>query len=190
MSVTAHRFEGETVILSLRDGGELTCPRSIVARIAPDEVSFPQMAVAHEATAAAGLPRDEDAAPGRSRPFADLISAVAAANEVDPRLVHAIVDVESSYQPRARSPKGAKGLMQLMPATARQYAVRDPYDPRTNLEAGVRHLKKLLSRFDIVLAIAAYNAGEAVVRRYGGIPPFLETRSYVRQVLARIEHAD
>ncbi|MFN2447870.1 MAG: lytic transglycosylase domain-containing protein, partial [Vicinamibacterales bacterium] len=172
--------------LSLRDGGEVVCPRAIVARIAPDEVPYPDPPVADAAAVVAEVPRPEQTAPEKSQPFAELISAVAAANEVDARLVHAIVDVESSYQPRARSPKGAKGLMQLMPATARQYSVRDPYDPRTNLEAGVRHLKDLLSRFDVTLAVAAYNAGEGVVRKYGGIPPFVETRAYVRQVLARI----
>lgn len=183
LSVKAHRVEGDTLVLALRDGGEMTCARTIVARIEPDEVAYPEPARASA---------DESAAPGAIvpaplvvRPFAELISVVSASNGIDPRLVHAIVEVESNYQPRARSRKGAKGLMQLMPATARQYAVRDPYDPKTNLEAGVRHLKDLLSRFDVALALAAYNAGEAVVRRYGGIPPFAETRSYVRQVMAR-----
>ncbi|MGE3191426.1 MAG: lytic transglycosylase domain-containing protein, partial [Vicinamibacterales bacterium] len=121
-----------------------------------------------------------------ARPYADLIADVAASYEVDPRLVHAVVAVESNYEARARSPKGAKGLMQLMPATARQYAVADPYDPAANLDAGVRHLKDLLSRLDLSLALAAYNAGEGAVRRYHGIPPFPETRSYVQRVLARV----
>ena len=76
--------------------------------------------------------------------------------------------------------------MQLMPATARQYALRDPYDPQTNIEAGVRHLKDLLDRFDVGLALAAYNAGEAAVRRYGGVPPFAETRNYVARILRRV----
>jgi soluble lytic murein transglycosylase-like protein len=74
--------------------------------------------------------------------------------------------------------------MQLMPATAAQYALRDPYDPGANLEAGVRHLKGLLGRFTLPLALAAYNAGEATVRRYGGVPPYPETQAYVRRVLA------
>ena len=77
------------------------------------------------------------------------------------------------------------GLMQLMPATARQYAVADPYDPQANIEAGIRHLKSLLDRFDVPLALAAYNAGEGTVRRYGGMPPYRETRSYVSRILSR-----
>jgi hypothetical protein len=121
-----------------------------------------------------------------ARPFADLISSVAAAHDVDARLVHAVIEQESNYQARARSKKGARGLMQLMPATARQYGVANSYDPRSNLEAGVRHLKGLLSRLELPLALAAYNAGEATIRRYGGLPPFPETQSYVRNILRRI----
>jgi soluble lytic murein transglycosylase-like protein len=78
------------------------------------------------------------------------------------------------------------GLMQLMPATARQYAVRDPYDPAANIDAGTRHLRSLLDRFPLSLALAAYNAGEAAVQRYGGIPPYPETQSYVSRVLRLI----
>jgi soluble lytic murein transglycosylase-like protein len=76
------------------------------------------------------------------------------------------------------------GLMQLMPGTARQYAVRNPYEPRSNIEGGIKHLKSLLERFELPLALAAYNAGEAAVRRFGGIPPYPETRAYVKRVLA------
>jgi soluble lytic murein transglycosylase-like protein len=130
------------------------------------------------------------AEPGSSvlagRPFADLIAASAAAHGVDVRLVHAVIEAESNYQPRARSRAGARGLMQLMPATARQYAVRDAYDPKANIDAGVRHLKDLLSRFDVSLALAAYNAGEGAVRAYGGLPPFAETRRYVAKILHRV----
>jgi soluble lytic murein transglycosylase-like protein len=121
-----------------------------------------------------------------ARPFADLISTVAAAHAVDLRLVHAVIEQESNYQARARSKKGARGLMQLMPATARQYGVRNSYDPKANLEAGVRHLKDLLSRLNLPEALAAYNAGEGTVQRYGGLPPFPETQTYVRNILRRI----
>ena len=121
-----------------------------------------------------------------ARPYAELISAVAATHHVDARLVHAVIEQESNYQPRARSKKGARGLMQLMPETARQYGVRNSYDPKANLEAGVRHLKDLMSRLDLPIALAAYNAGEATVRRYGGLPPFPETQAYVRSILRRV----
>jgi soluble lytic murein transglycosylase-like protein len=123
-----------------------------------------------------------------SRPYAEMIAAAATSHGVDVRLVHAVIEAESNYEPRARSRKGAKGLMQLMPATARQYAVKDPYDPRANIEAGVRHLKDLLSRFDVSLALAAYNAGEATIRRFGGVPPYAETKDYVARVLRRVGH--
>ena len=91
--------------------------------------------------------------------------------------MHAVIEQESNYQARARSKKGARGLMQLMPATARQYGVRNSYDPKANLEAGVRHLKDLLSRLELPLALAAYNAGEATIQRYGGLPPFPKRRA-------------
>ena len=100
--------------------------------------------------------------------------------------MHAVIEQESNYQARARSKKGARGLMQLMPDTARQYGVRNSYDPKANLEAGVRHLKDLLSRLDLPLALAAYNAGEGTIHRYGGLPPFPETQNYVRSILRRV----
>jgi soluble lytic murein transglycosylase-like protein len=103
---------------------------------------------------------------------------------VDPRVVSALIQVESAYHSRAVSPKGARGLMQLMPATGRQYGALDLFDPKVNLEAGIQHLKKLLSRYDqLPLALAAYNAGEAAVDRFGGIPPFRETQDYVSRIL-------
>jgi soluble lytic murein transglycosylase-like protein len=100
--------------------------------------------------------------------------------------VHAVIEQESNYEARARSKKGARGLMQLMPATARQYGVRNSYDPRSNIEAGVRHLKDLLSRLDLPMALAAYNAGEGTVQRFGGLPPYRETQHYVRSILRRL----
>jgi soluble lytic murein transglycosylase-like protein len=115
-----------------------------------------------------------------------MIETVSRTHGVSSDLVRAVVEVESGYEANARSPKGAMGLMQLMPATARQYAVADPYDPQANLDAGTRHLKSLLSRMDLPLALAAYNAGEAAVRRFRGIPPYAETRDYVRRVLQRL----
>jgi soluble lytic murein transglycosylase-like protein len=187
MSVAAARMDGDRLSVTLRQGGEASFPADLVARLEPDEVPYPvEPAVGEEAPVAdAVAPAPLDVVLS-ARPFADIISTAAASHGVDARLVHAVIEAESNYQPRARSRKGAQGLMQLMPATARQYAVGDPYDPRANIDAGVRHLKDLLSRFDVGLALAAYNAGEATVRRYGGVPPFAETRNYVARILARV----
>ena len=129
------------------------------------------------------------ARPPASTRFAELIEPLAVQHGVHPGLVRAVVEVESNYEPAARSRKGAMGLMQLMPATARRYALANPYDPRGNLDAGIRHLRSLLDRYDLRLALAAYNAGEGAVRRYGGVPPFAETRGYVSRVLQRAGEA-
>lgn len=103
---------------------------------------------------------------------------------VDHRLIEAVIAVESGGNPRAVSPKGATGLMQLMPQTAAELGVHNPFDPQENLDGGVRHLRDLLTRFagDVVLALAAYNAGEEAVRTHGGVPPYRETQDYVRKI--------
>jgi transglycosylase-like protein with SLT domain len=182
MSVKAHRVEGENIVLLPRDGGEITMGASIIARIEPDEVAYPE-------------PEEENIpllAPDASlQPLVDhgnprydpIIDKVSAEQGVDAKLVRAVIQVESGYQERARSSKGAMGLMQLMPATARQYAVANPYDPTSNIEAGIKHLKSLLDRFPVNLALAAYNAGEAAVERFRGVPPYQETRDYVSRIL-------
>lgn len=120
-------------------------------------------------------------------PFGDIIHEKAEKYDVDPALVAAVMETESKFRKSAVSPVGAKGLMQLMPRTGRWLGARNLYDPEENVDAGVRYLKYLQERFDGNLknAIAAYNAGEGNVMRYGGIPPFRETRSYVKNVLNR-----
>ena len=184
MSVQGYKVDGDSARLVLREGGEVAFPLSMVARVEPDEVAYPVPEVAAVATQIAPPPSvaDETLA---ARPFADLIATVAADQNVPARLVHAVIETESNYQARARSPKGAQGLMQLMPATARQYGVSNSYDPQANVTAGVRHLKDLMSRFELPLALAAYNAGEGTIRRYGGVPPFPETQSYVSRILKK-----
>ena len=118
------------------------------------------------------------------RAFAHVIRSAAERYGVDTRLIEAIVQTESAGNPTAVSPKGARGLMQLMPERAVELGVRDSFDPQQNVDGGVRHMRDLLQRFggDVTLALAAYNAGEAAVRSYGGVPPFAETREYVRRV--------
>ena len=192
MSVKSCRVEEGTATLRLRTGGEVSFPAEVIERVDPDEVPYPEDApavadvapapVAPVLNAAAMVPEAVLAA----RPYANLIAEVAAAHRMDVRLVHAVIEQESNYEPRARSKKGAKGLMQLMPETARQYGVRNSYDPKTNLDAGVRHLKDLMSRLDLPTALAAYNAGEGTVKRYGGLPPYAETQTYVRTILSRL----
>ena len=175
LSVKSHRADGSSVVLQLRTGGEMVCEASIVTRFTPDEVPYPEPEVA-----AAPAPVQPVATVG---PYSDIIDRVAAEQNVPAKLVRAVIQVESAYNVRARSPKGAMGLMQLMPATARQYAVADPYDPASNIEAGIKHLKSLLQRLPVAMALAAYNAGEAAVQRFNGIPPYPETRNYVSRIL-------
>ena len=177
MSVKSHRFEGDQIVVVLRGGGEMTLDRGVIVRIAPDEVAYDEPAsVAPVAQPGPRLIENTEYEP--------LIQRAATAHGVDPRLVKAVIQAESAYQPGARSPKGAMGLMQLMPDTARQYQARNAYDPRANIEAGVKYLRTLLDQFELPLAIAAYNAGEGAVRRFGGIPPFAETQDYVKKVLS------
>ena len=114
----------------------------------------------------------------------ELVDQVAARVGLDRKLAHAVVHTESNYQPLAISPRGAVGLMQIMPTLVRQYGLDDPFDPAHNLEAGMRHLLSLLRRFDTRAALAAYNAGEGAVARYGGVPPYRETQNYVQRILA------
>ncbi len=115
-----------------------------------------------------------------------LVDDIARSHGLDSALLHAVISVESSYNPRAVSPKGAAGMMQLMPMTARRYGVADSFDPAQNIDGGARYLRDLLAMFDndLNLAIAAYNAGENAVAKYGNrIPPYRETANYVPKVM-------
>jgi soluble lytic murein transglycosylase-like protein len=182
LSVKSHRLEGNLLVLSLRGGGEIVSDPALIVRIADDEVPYPEPATADPG----GPPRSEvnDVVQLLLDPRYDaLIQTAAAEQGVDARLVRAVIQVESGYQQRARSRKGAMGLMQLMPETARRYGVRNAYDPQANIQAGIRHLKQLLSQFPLALALAAYNAGEAAVERFRGIPPYPETQEYVARIL-------
>ncbi|HIE54840.1 MAG TPA: lytic transglycosylase domain-containing protein [Chromatiaceae bacterium] len=117
--------------------------------------------------------------------FSPLIHKIASDMGLDPALIHAVILAESAYDPKALSPKGAMGLMQLMPATAERFGVRDAYDPVQNIRGGTRYLKWLMERFgnNLELVVAAYNAGEGAVEKYGRtIPPYKETRAYVKRV--------
>jgi hypothetical protein len=184
LSVKAHRFDGESIILALRGGGEVTCDKSLIERITPDEVPYPEPPAVPLAPAVASRP---PAAPGpvlEATPYGEIIASLSQAHGVDPLLVDALIRVESNYKPNAKSPRGAMGLMQLMPATVREYNLRNPYDPKANVAAGVKHLKSLIDRWGVKLALAAYNAGEGAVKKFNGVPPYRETRAYVSRILS------
>jgi len=176
MSIKSHRVEGDRLVLALRGGGEMMVDSALITRIEPDEVPYPDPELAREETTRFDR-RDA------RKEYAAIIDRVSKEQGVDARLVRAVIQVESGYQQDARSRKGAMGLMQLMPQTARQYAVADPFDPVANIEGGIKHLKMLLDRWPPQLALAAYNAGEAAVEKFRGIPPYPETRAYVSRVL-------
>ena len=185
LSVKGHRVDGDAVVLQMRSGGEVTCDKSLIEKIVPDEVPYSEPQPADQEAPegpATDAPLTEPLTMG---PYGEIITSMAETHGVDPMLVRALIRVESGDEPTARSHKGAMGLMQLMPSTVRLYKVRNPYDPKANIAAGVKHLKSLLDRFRAVdLALAAYNAGEGAVKKFNGIPPYRETRDYVSRILA------
>jgi membrane-bound lytic murein transglycosylase B len=186
VSVKKHANIGESVVLTLRSGGEVTLDKTLIDKIVPDEVEHPEPAP-QAAASAPEVPLElPKPGPGlRDTAYAELINRAAEAHGVPATLVQALIQVESNYQPRARSSKGAMGLMQLMPSTAKEYKVRNAYDPAANIAAGVKKLKGLLDTFQsTALALAAYNAGEAAVLKFNGIPPYRETQNYVSRILS------
>lgn len=147
-------------------------------------VAAPRQAGAASASAAA-VPGRKSGSAAKSR-YDRVVDEVSRSHGLESALLHAVISVESHYNPKAVSSKGAAGLMQLMPQTAKRYGVADAFDPRQNLDGGARYLKDLLQMFDndVSLALAAYNAGEHAVAKYGNrIPPYRETLQYVPRVL-------
>ncbi len=175
MKIESRRVAGEQAVLVLRGGGEIEIALSALEGFVPDEVYEEIL----------------QEAPNGSGPEAIRAMAEKAAKRhgIDANLVAAVIGVESSFQPKAVSSKGARGLMQLMPGTAAALGVGDSFDPEENIDGGSRYLRKLLERYrgDAVKALAAYNAGPEAVERHGGVPPYAETRAYVRNVLRRYE---
>jgi soluble lytic murein transglycosylase-like protein len=123
--------------------------------------------------------------PPKPQNLNEVINAISDRHHIDPDLVNSVIHAESGFNPRAVSPKGAQGLMQLMPQTASKLGVSNPFDPRANVEGGTRYLSELLQRynFDVIKALAAYNAGPHRVEQYRGVPPYYETRVYVAKIV-------
>ena len=183
MVVEDARLEGGRMVLTLPGGGELTVPAARVDRVVADPTPERRERPVPEPRCPVGWV-EEHLPPGV--PFAEAIERAARRAGLHPRLLAALVEAESGFDPLARSRAGAAGLAQLMPAAAVEHAVADPWDPEENLRGGAEHLRELLDRFgEVTLALAAYNAGAAAVERAGGVPPYRETRGFVRRVLAR-----
>jgi len=192
--LTRHLLGFAMLLLTLVPGYMLTRPGGVPTLTSEAEADTEAMAVS---AAVAEESDEEPAEPAEeSKPrlaMADIhahIKQVALRHGISPLLVAAIIEAESEFNPRAVSRKGARGLMQLMPATASSLAVHDSFDPYENIDGGVRHLRRLLDRFhgNIPLAVAAYNAGEQTVINYHGVPPYRETRRYVAKILRRINY--
>lgn len=175
-------LDRDAIVLELPGGGRIEVPAVRIDRVIADEVAEEEPAdrstevICNHAWADETLPA--------STPFRSEIENAARATDLHPRLLAALVEAESGFDPWAVSRAGASGLTQLMPAAAADHRVRDVFDPAENLRGGSRHLRDLLDRFkSLALALAAYNAGAATVEQAHGIPPYRETREYVRRVL-------
>ena len=196
LKVAAYEAEGDVARLTFAHGGRMTMPILRIERVIEDEVipepdppPAPRVAEAPAAPAPIPLRFAEDQ-PVPEGPYGTLIYETARRHQVNPQVVAALIRQESAGNRRAVSHKGARGLMQLMPATAQRFGVRKEhlFDPRHNLEAGVRYLSWLIDQFpgDLAKILAAYNAGEGAVARYRGIPPYKETQNYVRRIFTNL----
>jgi soluble lytic murein transglycosylase-like protein len=170
LKITGQRVEGDVAFLTLKGGGEMGVAAALLRGVVPDEVI-------------------DEIVPRAGADLRALAVDAARRHGLDPELVLAVIAVESAFRPDAVSPKGAQGLMQLMPRTAKELGVVDPLDPAANLDGGSRYLSSLLARYDgdLTRALAAYNAGMGAVARHRGVPPYAETRNYVRKVLGRYQ---
>jgi Transglycosylase SLT domain len=195
VKAAGYRLLSEEIEVELPGGGSYRVALERVDRIVDDEVVVDSVAV--EGNLATSLRAyDLSYRPGRRPLFTSdydsLIDAAAKKSNIDPSFVSALIRAESNFEPRAVSRKGARGLMQLMPATARRLSVRRPFDPASNVDGGVRYLRELVDRFgnQPELVLAAYNAGEQAVETYGGVPPYRETVAYVNRILGWLQPAD
>lgn len=190
MKIDGYSVESDTIHLTLSSGGTMSLPITRIERIVDDEVETPQVVEEAKKIVAEGvLPQrswrySDEVRPLFQSKYDHIIVAAAKKFDVDAALVSAVIKAESDYQPRVVSHKGARGLMQLMPATAKRFGVSNSFDPNENIHGGTRYLRWLLKTFDgnADLAVAAYNAGEGNVWKYDGVPPFRETVNYVNRI--------
>jgi hypothetical protein len=188
VKAAGYRVLAEQLEISLPGGGSYMVDLDRVERIVDDEVVVDNVVVEDERARAmilADLSYRPDRKPLFATPYDALIDEEARRANLDASMVSALIRAESNYQPRAVSRKGARGLMQLMPATARRLDVKKPFDPAANVRGGVRYLRELVDRFGHhpELVLAAYNAGEGAVQTYGGMPPYRETVAYVTRIM-------
>ena len=191
VKAAGYRVSGDDLEIDVPGGGSFRVDMARVERIVEDEVILPPAAVAEALPPSPpdvryDLSFKSDRRPLFASAYDRIIEAEAKRWNVDASLVSAVIRAESNYAAHALSRKGARGLMQLMPATAQRLDVRRPYDPASNVRGGVRYLRELLERFDHKpeLVLAAYNAGENAVESYGGVPPYRETVGYVKRILS------
>lgn len=192
MKATDFEAVGEMAQVTLESGGRITLPIDRIDRVLDDEYTPPppppppSAVAAVEAAKPAVLLKFEESQKVPAGPYGPMIYEAARRHSFNPQVVAALIGAESAGNPRAYSRKGARGLMQLMPATAERFGARleKIYEPKENLEAGIRYLSWLAEQFpnDLSKVLAAYNAGENAVVRYGGIPPYRETRDYVKRI--------
>ena len=189
VKAAGYRLLPEELEVELPGGGSYRVALERVERIVDDEVVVDTVAVEGDlglaSRAAYDLSYQATRKPLFGSAYDALIDAAAKRSNIDASFVSALIRAESNFEPRAVSRKGARGLMQLMPATARRLSVRRPFDPASNVDGGVRYLRELVDRFgnQPELVLAAYNAGEQAVETYGGVPPYRETVAYVNRIL-------
>jgi len=186
VKAASYKVVDDEVEIGLPGGGSYVVDLERVERIVDDEVAAPDIPRAASSEVIYDLSYKSDRKPLFHSAYDSLIEAEAKLQNVDASLVSALIRAESNFEPRAVSRKGARGLMQLMPATARRLSVAYPLDPRWNVRGGVKYLRELADRFGNrpELVLAAYNAGENAVESYGGVPPYRETIGYVKRILS------
>ncbi len=198
MKIETYTVEEDTIHLLMHGGGKMSLPLARIERIVDDEIVTAEVVaeVAKIVEEGGVFPQRSWRYSDHSRPlfsssYNDIIIEASQKFDVDAALVSAVIKAESDYNPKIVSHKGARGLMQLMPATAKRFGVANSFDPRENIHGGTRYLRWLLNKFEgnADLAVAAYNAGEGNVMKYDGVPPFRETVNYINRIAKHIRKA-